>query len=80
MPTKAELIWRMLGAEGSAADGTWPRLLRPGSWRSLGTPVLGTITSLFTKISDEQVAAELETLDARRKRDLPAAEAPREPN
>ena len=64
MPAKSELLWSMLGAAGRASDTPWPQHPRPGAWRSLAAGELGEIVGPFQKISDEEVAAELEALNS----------------
>ena len=67
LPEKAELLWRMLGADGEAAATPWPARPQPGTWRSLGTPRLGPIEGPFAKIPDEVVEAEIAALEARKR-------------
>ncbi len=62
MPDKAELLWGMLGAEGQAVETPWPAPPKPGAWRSLGSPTLGEIVGPFQKITDEEIATEVEAL------------------
>jgi methionyl-tRNA synthetase len=66
MPQKAQAIWAMLGQEGSVADRKWPGIPQAGHWRSLkgGTP-LGAVEGLFQKITDEEIAAEIQALHDR---------------
>ena len=67
LPEKAELLWRMLGADGEAAATPWPVRPQPGTWRSLGTPRLGPIEGPFAKIPDEVIEAEIAALEARKR-------------
>lgn len=68
LPTKAEELWAMLGREGRVVDAGWPTLPSAGSWRSrAGGGDLGEIQGLFEKLTDDQIAEELERLEARAK-------------
>jgi len=66
MPERAQTIWAMIGGAGSVADQPWPGLPGAGAWRHLeaGTP-LGEISGPFTKLTDEEIQAEIEALQAR---------------
>ena len=66
MPAKAELFWSMVGGSGSVAGRPWPGTPEAGSWRLLeaGT-ALGEIQSAFTKLTDEEIEAEIEALGVR---------------
>ncbi|MEO0651281.1 MAG: methionine--tRNA ligase [Planctomycetota bacterium] len=67
MPTKAQALWAMLGREGAVAEQGWPQRPAPGAWRAAaeGSPI-GEVAGLFEKLTDEQVAAEIAALEARR--------------
>jgi methionyl-tRNA synthetase len=58
-PVKADSIWRMTGATGTARDHRWPGVPQAGKWRILppGTP-FGPIEGPFPKLPDEVIAAE----------------------
>jgi methionyl-tRNA synthetase len=66
MPRKAQELWTMVGGPGRVEEQPWPGLPRAGAWRTIpaGTP-FGEINGPFRKITDEEVAAELEALRAR---------------
>jgi len=66
MPRKAEELWTMLGGAGRVADQAWPGKPKLGNWRLLAaeTP-LGEIQSPFPKLTDAQIQAEIEALNAR---------------
>jgi methionyl-tRNA synthetase len=66
MPGKAERLWQMLSREGTAREAGWPEMPAAGRWRArAGGSPLGEVEGLFEKLTDEQVAAELEALRAR---------------
>jgi methionyl-tRNA synthetase len=68
MPEKAQAIWSMLGQPDAIAARGWPALPAAGRWRAgLAGTRLGTVSGLFAKIDDAQVAAEVEALKARQR-------------
>jgi methionyl-tRNA synthetase len=67
MPEKAQVLWHMLGLAGDVAARPWPGVPDPRTWRDSITENarLGPITSLFQKIDDARVRAEVEELATR---------------
>ena len=66
MPEKSQQLWSMVGAPGSVADERWPGLPSGGTWRALeaGAPI-GTIEAPFKKLTDDEIAAEVDALSTR---------------
>ncbi|MAB81048.1 MAG: methionine--tRNA ligase [Planctomycetes bacterium] len=70
MPHKAQTLWSMLGQEGAVSDLGWPGIPEKETWRTLkgGTP-LGTVEALFQKLTDDEIAAEIQALQNRSQMD-----------
>jgi methionyl-tRNA synthetase len=62
VPAASERIWRMLALPGSAATTPWSQASAPGL--PAGDFVHGAVASVFEKIPDEQIQAELAKLAA----------------
>jgi hypothetical protein len=60
----------MLGQEGAVSDLGWPGIPEKETWRTLkgGTP-LGTVEALFQKLTDDEIAAEIQALQNRSQMD-----------
>lgn len=68
MPGKAQRLWAMLGQSGDLRALPWPGIPTEANLRSLPAgQKLGAVEGLFTKLDDQQIAAELEALESRRK-------------